>query len=62
MVCAIVCLTVMILISDITDVSTIGHSFKTDSHHNPLFHVVQYGDDIGRVVYLDENCPVGSGS
>ena len=46
MVCATVCLTVMPSFSDITDVSTSDHSFKTDRSHTPLFHVTQYGDDI----------------
>ena len=55
--CATVCLTVVPLFSDITDVSTIGHSFKTDSHCIPLFHFAQFGDDIiGRELNLDENC------
>ena len=39
MVCATVCLTVMPSFSDITDVSTIIHSFKTDSSRIPLCHV-----------------------
>ena len=41
---ATVCLTVIPLFSDITDVSTISHSFKTDVSRTPFFHVVQYGD------------------
>ena len=41
MACATVCLTVMPS-SDITNVSTISHSFKTDRSHTPLFHIVQY--------------------
>ena len=53
MVCATVCLTVVPSFSDITDVSTIGHSSKTDRSRTPLFHVVQYGDDIiGRELNL----------
>ena len=40
-VCAIVCLTVMPSFSDTTDVSTTGHSFKTDRSRTPLFHVAQ---------------------
>ena len=41
------------IVSDITDVSTIGHSFKTDRSRIPLFHVAQYGDDIiGRELNL----------
>ena len=60
--CAAVCLTVMPSFSDTTDVSTIGHSFKTDRIRTPLVHVAQYGDDItGRELNL-RNCPVGSGS
>ena len=60
MVCAIVCLSVMPSVSDITDVSTIGYSFKTNNRLTPLFHDAQYGDDIiGRELNLDENCPVG---
>ena len=48
--------------SDITDVSTIDHSFKTDRSRTPLFQVAQYGDDIiGRKLNL-KNCPGGSGS
>ena len=46
MMCAAFCLTVMPSFSNITDVSTIGHSFKTDRCHTPSFHVAQYGDDI----------------
>ena len=46
MVCDTVCLTVMSPFSDITDVLTIGHSFKTERSRTPLFHVAQYGDDI----------------
>ena len=39
--------------SDIADVPTIGHSFKTDRIRNPLFHVAQYGDGIiGRELNL----------
>ena len=53
MVCATVSLTVVPSFSDITDVSTIGHSFKTDRSCIPLFHVAQYGDDIiGRELNL----------
>ena len=53
MVCATVCLTVMPSFSDITDVLTFGHSFKTDRSRTPLFHVAQYGDDIiGRELNL----------
>ena len=44
--CATVCLTVIPSFSDITDVSTIGHSFKTDRSRTHLFHVAHYGDDI----------------
>ena len=46
MVCDTFCLTVAPWFSDITDVSTIGHSFKTDRSLTPLFHVAQYGNDI----------------
>ena len=61
MVCATVCLTVMPSFSDITDVSTIGLSFKTDRSRTPLFHVAQCGENIiGRELNLRENCPVGS--
>ena len=53
MVCATVCLTVMPSFLDITDVPTIGHSFKTDRSRIPLFHVMQYGDAIiGRELNL----------
>ena len=53
MMCATVCLKVMQSFSDITDVSTIGHRFKTDRSRTPLFHVAQYGDDnIGRELNL----------
>ena len=53
MVCATVCLTVMPSFLDITDVSTIGHSFQTDRSRTPLFHVAQYEDDIiGRELNL----------
>ena len=53
MVCATVCLTVVPSFSDITDVSTSGHSSKTDRSRTPLFHVAQYGDDIiGRELNL----------
>ena len=53
MVCATVCLTVMPSFSYITDVSIIGHRFKTDISRTPLFHVAQYGDDsIGRELNL----------
>ena len=53
MVCATVCLIVMPWFSDITDVSTIRHSFKTDRSRAQLFHVAQYGDDIiGRELNL----------
>ena len=44
MVCATVCLTVVPSFSDTPDVSTIGHSSKTDRSRTPLFHVAQYGD------------------
>ena len=55
--CATVCLTVMPSFSNLTDVSTIGHSFKIDSRRTPIFHVSQYGHDIiGRELNLDENC------
>ena len=48
---------VMPSFSDITDVSTIGLSFKTDKCCNPLFHIAKYGDEIiGRELNLDENC------
>ena len=48
--------------SDITDVSTIDQSFKTDRSRTPLFYVAQYRDDIiGRELNIDENCPFGSG-
>ena len=33
-------------VSDKTDVSTIGHSFKTERNRTPLFHVAKYGDEI----------------
>ena len=47
--------------SDITDVSTIRHSFKTDNCRTPSFHVAQYGDDIiGRELNLDENGPLST--
>ena len=63
MVRATVCLSVMRSLSDITDVSTIVQSFKTNFRRSPLFHVAQYRDDvIGRVLNLDENCLVGIGS
>ena len=53
MACATVCLTVVPSFSDITAVSTIGHSFKTDRSRTPLFHVAQYEDDIiGRELNL----------
>ena len=53
MVCASVYLTVTPSFSDITDVSIIGHSFKTNRSRTPLFHVAQYGDDIiGRELNL----------
>ena len=53
MVYATVCLTVVPSFSDITDVSTIGHSSKTDRSRTPLFHVAQYEDDIiGRELNL----------
>ena len=53
MVYVTVCLTVMPSFSDITDLSTIGHSFKTDRSRTPLFHVAQFGDDIiGRELNL----------
>ena len=53
------------IVSDTTDVSTIGHSSKTDRSRTPLFHVAQYGDDIiGRELNLKklpgrqwESCP-----
>ena len=48
MVYATVCLTVVPSFSDINNVSTIGHSFKTDRSRIPLFHITQYGDDIIR--------------
>ena len=39
--------------SDITDFSTTSRSFRTDRSRTPLFHVVQYGDDImGRKLNL----------
>ena len=60
--CATVCLTVMPSFSDTTDVSTIGHSFKTDRSRTPLFHVAQYGDDITGRELNSENCSIGSGS
>ena len=44
--CATVCLTVMASLSDMTDVSTICQTVKTDRGHIPLFHVAQYEDDI----------------
>ena len=62
MVCATVCLTVMPSFWDITNVSTIGHSFKTDRSRTPLLHVAQYGDDIIGRELNSENCLVGSGS
>ena len=37
--CTTVCLRVTPSSSDITDVSTIGHSFKTDRSRAPSFHV-----------------------
>ena len=47
--------------SDIIDVSTIYHSFMIYSRRTPLFHVVQYGDDIiYRELSLNENRLVGS--
>ena len=45
-VCVTVCLTGVPSFSDITDVSTIGQSSKTDRSRTPLFHVAKYGDDI----------------
>ena len=45
-VCATVCLTVTSSFSDITDVSTIGHSFKTVRRRTPVCDVAQYEDDI----------------
>ena len=42
MVCATVCLTILPSFSDITDVSTISHSFKTERSRTPLFNVAQY--------------------
>ena len=63
MICASVCLTVMPSFSDITDVLTIGHSFKTDRSRTPLLHFMQYGNDIiGRELNLDVNCLVGNWS
>ena len=60
MVCATVCLTVVPSFSDTTNVSTIGHSSKTDRSRTSLFHVAQYGDDIiGRELNL-RKLPVGS--
>ena len=51
-------LTVMPLFSD---VSSAGHSFKTDIRRTPSLHVAQYGDDIiERELDIDGNCPVGS--
>ena len=51
--CATVCLTVVSSFSDITGLSTISDSFKTDRSRTPLFHVAQYGDDItGRELNL----------
>ena len=42
-----------VIVSDITDVSTIGHSLKTDSSPTPLFHVAHYGHGIiGREINL----------
>ena len=46
MVCATVCLTVVPSFLDITNVSTINHSFKTDRNRTPLSQVEEYGDDI----------------
>ena len=60
--CATVWLTVMPSFSDITDVSPVGHSFKTNICRKLLFHVTQYGDIIGWELNLDENCLIGSGS
>ena len=62
---ATVCLTVVPLFSDTTNVSTIDHSSKTDRSRTPLFHVAQYEDDIiGRELNLRklpgrqwESCP-----
>ena len=60
--CATVCLTVVPSFSDTTDVSTIGHSSKTDRSRTHLFHVAQYEDDIiGRELNL-RKLPVGSGN
>ena len=50
-------LTAMPSFSDLTDLSTFGHSFKTDSLR--IAHVVQYGDDvIDPDLNFDENCLV----
>ena len=46
-----------------TDDSPFDNSFKANSRRNPLFHVMQYGnDDVGRELNLNANCQVGSGS
>ena len=48
MVYTTVCINAIVMpsFSDKTDISTIGHSFKTDTSHTPLCHVAHYGDDI----------------
>ena len=62
MVCPTVSLTVMPSYSDITDVSNICQSFRTNNRRTLLFHVARYKDDIiCRKLNLDENCPVVSG-
>ena len=51
--CANVCLTAMPPFSDMTDVSTFCHSFKTHRSRTCLFHIAQYGDNIiGRQLNL----------
>ena len=44
--------------SDTTDVSIIGHSFKTDSRRTPLFHVAQYGDHIIGLPHVDDSLKI----
>ena len=49
--------------ADITDVSNIRHSFKTNDRRTSLYHLANCGDDtIGRELDLNEKCLVGSGS
>ena len=67
-VCDTVCLTIMPSFSDITDVSTIGHSFKTNRSPPPpsyftsaavliLLVQIDIEFDVRRIVYQDELSP-----